>query len=57
MGILDKMIAIADAERVAKECRIREVEAVGVRFGAGGWDTSKVHLGNYLEEFPEEIGK
>ncbi|PUU74195.1 FAD dependent oxidoreductase-domain-containing protein [Tuber borchii] len=57
MGILDKMIAIADAEGVTEECQIRKVEAVDVYFDAESWATAKSCLGIYLEEFPEEIGK
>ncbi|PUU73967.1 hypothetical protein B9Z19DRAFT_1093990, partial [Tuber borchii] len=48
MGILDKMIAIADAEGV---------EAVDVYFDTESWAAAKSCLGIYLEEFPEEIGK
>ncbi|PUU76794.1 hypothetical protein B9Z19DRAFT_1087583 [Tuber borchii] len=48
MGILDKMIAIADAEGV---------EAVDVYFDAESWATAKSCLGIYLEEFSKEIRK
>ena len=34
MGVLDKMIAITDAEGVAKESRYRKVEVVDVHFDA-----------------------
>ena len=57
MGILDKMIAIVDVEGVAKECRIRKVEAVDMHFDAESWATAKSCLGIYLEEFPKEIRK
>ena len=57
MGILDKMIAIADAEGVTEECQIRKVEAVDVYFDAESWATAKSCLGIYLEEFPKEIRK
>ena len=57
MGILDKMIAIADAEGVTEECQIRKVEAVDVYFNAESWATEKSCLGIYLEEFPKEIKK
>ncbi|PUU73949.1 hypothetical protein B9Z19DRAFT_1093978 [Tuber borchii] len=57
MGILDKMIAIADAEGVTEECQIRKEEAVDVYFDAESWAIAKSCLDIYLEEFPEEIGK
>jgi len=57
MGILDTMIAVADAEGVTEECQIRKVEALDVHFDAESWDTAKACLGIYLGEFPEEIGK
>ena len=57
MGILDKMIAIADAEGITEECQIRRVEAVDMYFDAASWGTVKSCLGIYLEEFPEEIEK
>ncbi|PWW75437.1 nucleotide-binding domain-containing protein [Tuber magnatum] len=57
MGILDKMIAIADAEGATEECQIRKVEAVDVHFDTESWVTAKACLDIYLEEFPEEIEK
>ncbi|CAZ82247.1 unnamed protein product [Tuber melanosporum] len=55
-GILDKMIAVADAEGVTGECQIRKVEAADVHFDAESWAAAKTCLVVYLEEFPEEIG-
>ncbi|CUS11023.1 unnamed protein product [Tuber aestivum] len=57
MGVLDKMIAIADEEGVTAECQIRKVEAVDVYFDTESWVTSRSCLDVYLEEFPEETGK
>ena len=57
MGILDKMIAIADAEGVTEECQIREVEVVDVHFNTESWATAKSCSGIYLEEFPKVIRK
>ncbi|RPB03410.1 nucleotide-binding domain-containing protein [Choiromyces venosus 120613-1] len=57
MGILDKMIGIAEAEGVAEDCQIRRVEAVDVHLDAESWVAAKACLDIYLEEFPEETEK